>query len=270
MKTIPPELTAPLSFLKKFKDLYIEDDKLNGWQKITEEFELVSLSPIYRPVANRLAEKFSVSLKFLLDKKPSEFKLQTFKENKEIIEGELIEIFNVQTGETELRPEYLLIEETLPMSSDDKDRLWQEFQMMLNKYVSLCEGFGIILESKIQKKCIEMLVHFEIDDTPLIEFGSREIFSKALIGEIDESLLSKLKIEINTTLGQAAYILNRIKDSGKLTIINKLVDAGSFWKGKKLTWANIRKNKHDYTIDDKKIEIRTVINEKIDGLLALI
>jgi len=270
MKTIPSELTAPISFLNYFKDLYIEDDKLNGWQKITEEFELVSLSPIYRPVAHRLVEKFSVALKFLLDKKPSEFKLQKFKENKEIIEGELIEIFNVQTGETELRPEYILIEETLPMSSDDKDRLWQEFQMMLNKYVSLCDGFGIILESKIQKKCIEMLVHFEIDDTPLIEFGSREIFSKALIGEIDEFLLSKLKIEISTTLGQAAYILNRIKDSGKIPKINKLMNAGSFWKGKKLSWEKIRKSKHDYIKDDKKIEIRTKIDEKVDDLLVLV
>lgn len=271
MSTIPSELTAPIIFLRTFKDLYIEDEKLKGWEKIAHDFEFVSLSPLYRPFAYKLAERLSFILRFIINKKPSEFLLQSFKVNVQIIEGDnLVENFNRKTGEFELVPEYYFYDESLPMSENDKSKLWEEFQMMLNRFVSICSDFGFLVESKIQDKLINQFVQFEIEDTPLIYFGSRDNLYKAMIGEIDEARFSTLKIEIVTTLGQTAYILNRIKDSGKLPIIEKLVNAGAFWKGKKLTWANIRKNKSDFINDDKKIETRTIIDEKIDGLLALI
>jgi hypothetical protein len=267
---LPKQLFNPIKFLDRLSNLVLNEDGLKGWQIITEEFELYSLSPLFKPVAQQLAEKISHRLKFLCDKKKSEFIFPKYKNHITIEEGDLIEYFDEQTGNYSLRPELRIHEESIPISDDEISRIWQDFHLMLNRFINICKTFGYEIESNIDERCIQLFVQLEIINTPFIEFGSREILQKALRGEINESEFNTLKIEIKTTLGEAAYIFNRIKTSGKLPLISKLINAGAFWKNRVLSWESMKKEKSNYKKNDKKILNRTEIDEKIDTILAII
>ena len=252
MDSLPRELTDPINFLKKFSYSQLSDDILAGWEQIADKFELMSLSPIYSHVAKMLSEDIAELIIELIDKPKSDFKFPNKITDHIIEEQGIIEYINIETGVIDNVPNFLFSESKRDINDDDKKRIWTNFSEMLNRFKGICSKFGYNFDLSLPEEFINELILMEIDDKPVIEFGSRENLYKALSGNIPESQFSSLKIEVTINIGEAAYIIDRIKKSVKAPIVEKLMDHGAFYKKRKLSFDDTRKQKSCFINNVKK------------------
>jgi hypothetical protein len=264
------ELTDPIYFLNKFRTLHLSDDNLAGWSNIADKFELVSLSPTYNPIAKKLSEKIAETIKFLIDKRMSDFYFPITITEYIIYEGGITESYNNETFKTEKLPTFSLKEQVRELSDEDKKRIWRNFSSILNRFKDICNSLGHNFDFSLSEDFIKGLVYLEIDNKPFIDYGSRDNLYRALSGEIPQTDYPSLKILLTIYVGEASYILDRLDKSGHIPILEKLIRGGAFWKGKVFDLIKSRKERNRFIKDDKKIILKTEIDEKIDQLLSKI
>ena len=92
----------------------------------------------------------------------------------------------------------------------------------------------------------------------------------ALYGELTDTEICNAKIQIALKKMEAAYIFSRIKNSAKLPLIIKMVNLGAFVKNKPLTFENMKTDLSKFSKDDKKLIVKTEIDNEIDKIIKLL
>jgi hypothetical protein len=270
MELLSKELSDPIHFLNKFRSLDLSYDNLAGWSNIADKFELVALSPTYNPIAKKLSEYIAETINFLIDKRKSDFKYPITITEYIIYEDDPTESINSETFETEELPNFSMVEHVRKLSDEDKKRIWSNFCLMLNRFKEICNSLGHIFDFSLSEDFIKGLVYLEIDNKPFIDYSSRDNLYRALSGEIPQTDYPSLKILLPIYVGETSYILDRLNKSGHIPILEKLISGGAFWKSKVFDLIESRKERNRFIKDDKKIILKTEIDEKIDQLLSKI
>lgn len=270
MGHIPKELIAPKELFEKLRNKALSEEILKYWEKIAEDFELLSASPTWAPPAKIIAANIAEHIIELSGYRRTEFNypstvVECIKE-----EDLVFEVINEETGLIALHPDCEWKSERL-ITEEDKKLIFQTLRKLINRFKVICNGLGYSFDLDVPEEVIKALTYLEINNIFLIEFASRNNFSDVLHGCIPKHQWKSLKIVVSFKKGEAAYFFERIKDSGKLPIIDEMIKAGVFyWKGEELNWKEMAKQKSVFTTKERKDDKKTQIAEKVDEILALI
>lgn len=268
MKSIPKELLAPLDLFRKLENCYLSEYTLQGWEQCALNFEIIAKSPIYKPMAEEISKSIADSIIKISHIKRSQFKFPKTITKFEITENEPKEFYNEVTLEFELRPDFSGDYKVYEITDDVKKVFWEDYRNFISRFKSICNNLGFNFESSLTIEFVEKLSILEIKDKPFFGQGCRDHLIEVLIGEFDETKLDKLKIEIEATLGQAAYVLGRLIDSGKVPIMKRLLEKGVFvHNGKVITKQNSKSEKSKFI--KSKYELKNLTDIELDELLKL-
>jgi hypothetical protein len=269
MDSIPKELSAPLEFLRKIKLRHISAETTKDGLKAIEDFRIISLVPTWSQLTKYYCEQMTFILKEIIAYKKSDYHFPRQYNEFKVIESGTIEIID-EYGISELVPNMIGYEVVHKTTEDDIALWYREFTIVLNEFINVCKNHGYEIDTILSSEIIDALVYLKINDIDFIDYGSKDNFKLALLGEKTENEMSNLKIEIALTKMEAAYIFSRIKNSTKLPLITKMVDLGAFVKNNSLYFENMRSDLSKFNKDDKKLILKTEIDNKIDEIINLL
>jgi hypothetical protein len=269
MNSIPKELSTTVEYLKVIKSKYINIDIIRSGYKIIEDFNKISLVPNWEKLADHYCEEMSIHLKEIIDFKKSDYHFPTHFTKTEIVESGTIEEDDEFGGVTTL-PNIHFYESTLETNNENLNLWYNELMKVLNEFILACKNHGYEIEGMFALEIIDAITHLKIKDVNFIEHASHDKFKKALMGELTDKEIANAKIQIALTKMEAAYIFSRIKESTKLPLIVKMVELGAFVINKPLSFNKMRSDLSKFINDDKKLIVKTEIDNEIDKIIKML
>jgi hypothetical protein len=141
MGNIPKELIAPIELFEKLINKLLSEDTLKYWEKIAEDFEILSASPTWAPPAKIITSKIAEYIIKLSEYRPSEFLYPSTVVEYIKLEDLEFEIINEEKGLIALHPNCEWKSERL-INDEDKMKYFQTFRKLINRFKVICNEFG--------------------------------------------------------------------------------------------------------------------------------